>query len=268
DANSTGFLLDDAPGHALRAAGRFASLPVRFFTEPPERALAPAMVGAAAFALAVFLPLRRRELLFWSVWFLACTLPLALLDLARQTRHLEFVRYAILAAPALYALVAASLSNRPGFLRHAPPMVAALACLLALPGAYDGWWKPDWRMLARGLDRQARPGDVTVFYRGLDWWAPGNAFLHTSYYRSTPQGPIMLLDEPPHDAAVRALRDAPGVLIVEPGAGGVEDLLPGAQLEGLQFEPGIARMWRATWPDAPAVTTTTSKPTIAPVGGN
>src|SRR5205823_3675066 len=129
----TGFLRDDAaPGHAARTVARLAALPVRYITEPMSTSAVTAAVGGVAFALALLLPLGRRDLLLWGLWLWLTVLPIALLDFARGTKHLEFVRYTLLASPALYAIIAAVLStSRLALLRHLPPAVVALSCALA-----------------------------------------------------------------------------------------------------------------------------------------
>jgi hypothetical protein len=218
-------------------------------------------VGGIAFGLAVLLPLRRRDLLLWGLWLPLTVLPLVILDLARGTKHLEFIRYALLAAPAVYALVAgALLHSRSTIVRHLPPALAVLACLAAMPAAYDAWQKANWRGLVETMDAAARPGDVTVFWAGDDYaHYPNAAYLHTSYYRHTPQGPIVILRNPPDATTLRQLRDAPGVLLVALSGERTNHALPGADLQWLAFEPGAGRLWRATW--AKASTTATTSPT-------
>src|SRR5439155_10798706 len=154
---------DHGPGHAWRTLERFALLPVRYFTEPMSTSLAVAAIGAAAYLLALLLPRRRPQLSLWGLWLWLTIAPLAVLDLVRGTKHLEFVRYTLLASPAMYALLAGALPASSGKLRHLPPLLTALACAMALPAAYSTWWKADWRALAAVLDREARASDVIVF---------------------------------------------------------------------------------------------------------
>ncbi|MGB7160391.1 MAG: glycosyltransferase family 39 protein [Tepidisphaeraceae bacterium] len=248
DPRGTAFLRDDAPGHATRTLLRAATLPARFFTEPAIGLIATAAAGGIAFVLAMLMPLRRRDLLLWALWLPLTILPMLALDLGRGTQHLEFIRYTLLASPAIYALVAGALSTSRGLLRHVPPAVAVLSCLLALPLAYDVWWKANWRGFAASVDANVKPGDVTVFWAGNDFpHYPNAVYLHTSYYRRTPQGPIVLLRDPPDDATLRQLRAAPGVLLVALSAERLDEALPGAQFEWLAFQPGAGRLSRATW---------------------
>jgi mannosyltransferase len=250
DPRSTGFVQDDSPGHLARTAKRITLLPVRYFTEPMSNSVAPAVVGAAGFVLAILLPLRgRRDLLLWALWLWLTILPLVALDIARRTSHLDYIRYTLLASPAMYAIVASALADsRVRWMRHTVPALVAIACVLAVNAAYSAWWKADWRVLAAAIDRDAKPGDVIVFWRGPNYEAyPNAAFLHTTYYRRSPLGPIVLMQRPPDAALAEQLRRAPGVLVISLTSERADDAVPSATLQWRAFEPGAGGLWRATW---------------------
>jgi hypothetical protein len=248
DPRATSFLRDDSPGHFARTIQRVAGLPVRYIAEPMTTSKLIAAAGGVAFLLALLLPIRRRELLLWSLWLWLTVVPIFALDLARQTKHLDFVRYTLLASPALYAIVATLLADRRDSLRHLPPAAAALACVLALPYAYEVWLKPDWRALGRAIDANARGGDVMVFWgreHDGDFSAdPNAAFYYTSFYRRRPFGPIVLMDQAPDEAVRTRLNDSGGLLIVAPRGVPVEEVAPNATVRQLAFEPGAAVLWR------------------------
>jgi hypothetical protein len=79
DPRATAFLRDDSPGHVARTGVRIAALPVRYVAEPMTTSKLFAAAGGVAFVLALLLPLRRREMLFWSLWLWLTVLPVALL---------------------------------------------------------------------------------------------------------------------------------------------------------------------------------------------
>ncbi|MEA2711136.1 MAG: mannosyltransferase, partial [Phycisphaerales bacterium] len=256
DPRATSFLRDDRPGHAARTLLRVAALPVRFIAEPMTTSRGVAAAGGVVFVLALLLALRRRDLLLWSIWLWLTVLPLAALDLCRRTQHLEFVRYTLLASPALYAIAATLLSDRrERWIRHLPPLLVALACALALPAAYSAWWKSDWRALAGEIDRHARPGDVVVFWgydKGGDFAGDPNAsFYYTSYYRRRPLGPIVLMDQPPDDALARQLSEFAGVLVVAPPGQSFDEIARGSPRRRLASEPPAAALWRIDAPTPP-----------------
>jgi hypothetical protein len=85
-----------------------AMLPLRFVREDNYLAAAwvPVAFGvllATALAAAVFRPLRG-----FAVWAFATMACLAAMDVARGTRHISFIRYAIAGAPAMLALMTAA----------------------------------------------------------------------------------------------------------------------------------------------------------------
>jgi hypothetical protein len=250
DDSPAAFPADHAPGHASRTLTRVAMLPIRYFTEPMTHSRPAGAVGAVAFVLAMLLPLRRREMLLWGLWLLLTILPIVVLDCVRRTAHLDFLRYTLLASPALYAMVAcATATSKTRWMRHVPPLLVALSCIMALEAAYRTWWKANWRELAYAIDKHARVGDVIVFCREPTRETyPNSAYVHTSYYRRTPQGPIVLLGIPPDENLLSQLRHAGGVLGVNLNNGFSPDALPGARLQWLAFEPGAGSLWRATWP--------------------
>jgi uncharacterized membrane protein len=251
DPRATTFLRDDhRPGHTTRTLMRFTALPVRFIAEPMTTSRAVALAGGVAYVLAPLLALRRRnEMLLWSLWLWLTVLPLLALDLARGTQHLEFVRYTLLASPALYAMLATMLADHAkSWMRHVVPALAALACALALPAAYSAWWKPDWRALGRAIDAHVRPGDLVVFW-GYDQGGnlvddPNSSFYYTSFYRRKPLvGPTVLLVAPPQGPLPLALPKAQRILVVTAGLRDVSAVMPGARVTRLALEPAAGVLW-------------------------
>jgi hypothetical protein len=223
---------------------------VRFIAEPMTTSRAVALAGGVAYVLALLLALRRRnEMLLWSLWLWLTVLPLLALDLARGTQHLEFVRYTLLASPALYAMLATMLADHAkSWMRHVVPALAALACALALPAAYSAWWKPDWRALGRAIDAHVRPGDLVVFW-GYDQGGnlvddPNSSFYYTSFYRRKPLvGPTVLLVAQPQGPLPLALPKAQRILVVTAGLRDVSAVMPGARVTRLALEPAAGVLW-------------------------
>jgi uncharacterized membrane protein len=246
---TTAFLDDHAPRHLTRTLTRAALLPVRYFTEPSTDSIPPAMIGAVAFLLAILLALRRRDLLLWGLWLWLTILPIFVLDVARHTQHLDLLRYTLLASPALYAMVATATDRaKSPWMRSLAPALITLACVAALPRAYEVWWKADWRGIAKVIDHNARPGDVVVFFRGdaYDDYPPA-AYLHTSYYRQSKYGPVVLMHDPPDAELLKQLHSAPGVLVLAFSPERLAESFDHAQLQWLGYEHGAGGLWRAKW---------------------
>jgi hypothetical protein len=264
DPISTHFLRDDAPNRVTGNLQRLGLLPARFFSEPTSASrVAAAVAGGVALLLAPLLAVRRRagDLTLWALWLWLTILPPVALDVLRGTQHLSYIRYTLLASPALYAIVAALLFDRRAeddqaadaprgrrrrrWIRHLPPALVALGCALALPVAYQAWWKADWRALGRAIDQHRAAGDVVIFYgRGVSG-DPNCNFLYTSFYRRPPYGPTVLMDRPADPALAQQLEAARGALIIAADGDDLSSVIPGARLRRLAFEPGAASLWRA-----------------------
>jgi len=280
DPQQTFFLADDAPNRVIGNLQRLGALPVRYFTEPMSHSLpAAAITGGIALLLMPLLAVRRRDLALWPLWLWLTILPLLLLDVARGTQHLTYIRYTLLASPALYGIVAALLFDRRDaddandandathapasdasgatdasgppprrrgrWIAHLPPSLVAIACLTSLSYAYSAWWKADWRSLAQQIDRARQPNDVVIFFGHGRVDNPNSNFLFTSFYRHQPYGPTVLMDRPPDEALARELEPFRGLLIVALDGEELTRAFPRASFRRVTFEPGAAALWRA-----------------------
>lgn len=106
--------------------------------------------------------------------------------------------------------------------------------------------------MSQAIDRIARPGDVTVFWRGDEYVAyPSIAFAHSQFYRTKPYGPIVLLSKPPDVELMKHLHEAPGVLLLALRAEDAASAFPGATLTWQTYEPGAGALFRVTFPQLP-----------------
>src|SRR5439155_18880793 len=175
------FLSDDRPGHVLRTLARLAAMPMTLLadardqTSPPRIVLGLALLSAVVAAVAR----HRREAALWVMWLGGVLGAVAALDLARQTLHLTFVRYVLLASPALCILLALPARRRWGSL--IPALAIALE-LIALSGG-TAQHTPDLRPMLRYLSEHARPGDVLVLPSRHPLGRDGQVlYLYIAYY--------------------------------------------------------------------------------------
>jgi hypothetical protein len=190
---TTEFLYDPAPGHILRVFKTFLTLPTAFLINLPSASPIWTALGAAILLL-IFSPIgRRRDLLLWTLYFAGTVSLILTLDLLRSTQQLIFTRYTLIAAPALYALIAAVSARLGKIATHAIPATLALVCVFALPRLYDQP-RPDFQDLAHLLD-QASPRDLLIFAApSKRATAPAELYLGYSHY-ANPQHrcPIVLM---------------------------------------------------------------------------
>lgn len=185
----------DGDNSILQTVRRVAELPLRLFTQSPIR---PAWIGCFAGLLYVLPGLmlrRRRDLLLWWIWLVGYVLILAASDLARGARGLEWIRYTLVASPAVYALAAAMLADARGWGRHVVPAVLAIACVAALPAAYEPR-KADWRRMAHFFASRASENDlILVQSAGADDWRARCLYLCLRFYAPRPLLPVAFVSQ-------------------------------------------------------------------------
>lgn len=258
NAGYNAWLYDTAPGRPLRALADLMLIPARLLGVSGAPWLAIGYIAAAAYALPLLLWRRRRELLLPWLW-LACILGVLLvLDVMRSSRHLEHVRYALLAGPGLYLLIAGMLAHLPRW-QHIPPALATLVCIAALPAAWHeaDLLAEDWRGAAAYIRANAQSGDVVVlssesavpYYSNI-------AYLGLSHYLGSMPGPFVLAQERPSPLLLAQLRQRSSGgrtiwLVTVPA-----ELDPNAVLPGVAFrERGdfvpVVLIWRGAWASSP-----------------
>jgi uncharacterized membrane protein len=241
---------DPAAGHVGKTLGRLAVLPMRFFVEPPSAMWIPsACVGALAWVAPLLLIRRHPRLLMWYLWMIAPAVLVGMLDLSRGTKHAELIRYAVVASPGAFVLLAAALnredatSARP-WLQHALPAVATAIALLGLRGAYST--AQDWSNLAATLRTVTRPGDLIVFASaGRDDWYACALYLGTSHYDYPPPAPVVILGQSPHEQLLQSIHQTNTIWLVA----GSPDFPPDRVIPGLVprdhlLFPDVGMLWQ------------------------
>jgi uncharacterized membrane protein len=217
DDSTTRFLHRDASetSRILQTLSDVGAVPLRLLVHTPQRSIPWGWLPGIATLALMFQAtrVRRRELLLPILWFIGIVGVLLVLDLARSTRHLQAVRYALLASPGLYVLIAGALAHTE--LRHVLPALLIVACVvdvLALPAAPE----PDWRPLAEFLDAPERGNDVIAFNRhGISDWFVGfqvMAYRHAS--RQPPGRSIVVVDYPSQTSLAEELKGRPRIWLI------------------------------------------------------
>lgn len=201
-------------GHALRTLRMASMVPLRLLYDPGPRVLAAAEAGRdwrwAAVGVTFLLPLPLlRAHRGMRLWWLMLVLPVAIVaaaDLLEQRRTINLPRYVLPAGVGLYGLIAATgAASATAWRRHALPACAALACVAALPMAWDRT-KPDWRTLAREamMPDDARGRPVILLGTPGSRWRIAIVYMAVCRYAGPPAGPITLVETPEQAAAAVA----------------------------------------------------------------
>jgi len=158
------WLKDTATGATARTLARALAAPARQLVDHPS--IIASVFGLAIMAAAVGGAWRRREMTLAGVWLASTIGFLLLLDLSRQTRHLDYLRYALDAAPAVAAIVAICLwSCGRAWLLHGVCGGACAAMLALNSWAYESD-EPDYRLLREFMVERVGPGETMLFYSG------------------------------------------------------------------------------------------------------
>jgi uncharacterized membrane protein len=213
----TAWMKENVPDHFERTVQRLLKIPGRFLLDPAQWLIVS--VGVAGVILLLAGLLTGRKALLPALWLIMAIGFVAANDFSRSTYQLEVIRYTVLATPAFYLLVAATLGEGKSHpaavrrLRWMPIGVALGLCLLGFwPMANNGSMPVHatsgkigerWQAMARELDKIAGSGDVILFAptdqdttltSPLQRYLPVLRYLRKShsvvFLESTPQSPL------------------------------------------------------------------------------
>jgi uncharacterized membrane protein len=198
--------------HVAYTLFRVVGLPAQFlFGEARSREMTPWLV-MVIFAMTIVLPAARlvwrRDLMLWVLWGVGTIGFVAGMDLLRQTTLLAYLRYTILASPAIYAAIAAFDWPGRAALRDGLAMAAILLmAICATQRAVDGVPpKEDWRRLARDVQGFAEPGDLLAFHNSDPWISSGTWYMALKYYQPESNHPWVILSDHPSEELLGELR--------------------------------------------------------------
>jgi len=245
--------LQEAPNanHAKLTLYRIIGLPTENLLGEARGEALTSSVVLAIFLFTIPLPairlIRRRDLLLWVLWAWGTILLVAAMDLARQTTLVGYMRYTILASPAIYAIIAAFDWPRRNFLRDVVAISAiGLLAIVAIQRDVDGVRaKEDWRKLAENVNHFAGPGDLLVFTTWDPWASSGTWYMGYKYYSPDSHHPWLILNGRADAAVLQQLRSRQCLWLIGlyPEFQGPE-LLPGWRAEVVinSSAGGVCRM--------------------------
>jgi hypothetical protein len=206
---STLFLTSHQPHHLQTTLIRLGIAPLSMLFPIGPLMLIPAIGFGLVLPLLPIRILRNRPaLVMWCCWLLGSLLLIAGMDLARRTDHLYFIRYILLAGPAVYALVPLLACGYRSWLCHVVCAGLTVMCLFNLPGAYAPV-PGDPRQLVRDLI--ARPGAADLLIVAAE---PGRVLdaedelLCVSRYLQPLPCRVMILTHPPDRELLEEARRA------------------------------------------------------------
>jgi len=191
-----------APEIAMRSLPAFINtLPERYFLHLP---FDYTITRPAFFILLCLLPcvaiLWRRDLLLPWLLFICTAFFVVGLDLARGTFHSINIRYTLLAAPAIYMIVAAGIFTGPRktFLNSIGTIIVVSVLLYNLPTAFEEY-RDNWFELSQKLDHNGSSSSPVVLVNpgGPDFEYWSNFIWYTlCYYSYRRDRSVAVIDKP------------------------------------------------------------------------
>jgi hypothetical protein len=217
------FLHEAGPDHLRLTFWRIVTLPMSLLADirPIPRWYA---VGGLWYVLLAVIGWRSSWI--WPMLYLAVVGLLGALDLAHSTAHLAYVRYALLASPAVYGMLAASVCFHRLMGRILCGAVTVF-CLIALP-YHSLPPNEDFRDFGNTMLASVHPGDLIVFAGPAETYSPQILFLAASHYAGPLPGPVLLLESPATSQLMAKVKDRNQIwLAADPAVPSVRIWLPG-----------------------------------------
>jgi uncharacterized membrane protein len=237
------WLKDTGPGRTGRLATNLFRLPVRYFTDTETFGLPVTAIAIFGAALALLLPVgyvRRPDLRLWITLAVCPVAMVAFADARGSTVELSWLRYTLMAAPAVYVLVAAAVPR--GRWSFAPTAVAAMAALSSVQTAYVPSWKIDFSSPAALIARNYA-GDALVI-SGPSPVQSSIAFAAFQHYLPAVPDPSMILTKPMPPALVNRLRGRHVFVVWQWQDRAVRDLIPGFVRDSVGGVPHLVTFYR------------------------
>lgn len=237
----------DGPSDLRSTIVRACELPIRFFIRPMSHYVFATCMASAFYILPIFLIRRRPDLLLWWMLLTIGIGTMAVSDLRHGTDSLDYQRYALPEAAAVFALAAAVCAPMK-FWRHAAPALLVLGCILSLPEVYTRiqFFKQDFRPYVAQVDA-ALPASTPILFIRNDFDDANDAPLCLSLrHYSDVDRRVLFVADPAGNPAVgpavmRQLAGTPDIWFIASGSRAAIDpttLIPGSRiLSRVQFSP-------------------------------
>jgi uncharacterized membrane protein len=237
---ATLFLTSAQPDHFELTLMRIAVAPIELLSSiPPTLAIPAAILGIALYTVGLIPWVSRRNpwILMWTSWLIGTVAVVACLDLTRHTDHLYFIRYTLLAGPAVYALIPILFKSRP-LIMHLICFACVMALCTNLPALVKATNAP--RQI---LFPTPGPQDLLIVAAPETHdFACEDELLYVSRYLPHPSCPVALLHGPANaEILTRAHRSRLVFLITE--TSNYHYYLPGTTLLRTQTFPRLGITW-------------------------
>ncbi len=201
DAKSNGFF-----DVALQAANSIARLPFNLVAAIRSDQQPSAAMSIVILPLALLALRQNKDLWIWLTFTIGTIGFVFFLDLIRSTQHLSYVRYTVLAAPAVVAVICITASASGRIVTHVLPASLVLLSVLHFDRPIPTE-APRYEQAGAIIAAQTKPGDVLLveFIEPAIPWKGGGAMLEASHIGALTGRYIAIIDRPISDDLQRQL---------------------------------------------------------------
>jgi uncharacterized membrane protein len=245
DDPSTTFLTAGIPHHAWVTALRILLAPLLMLFPVSGIAVPLAAIAGLAIYSGPFLKRvtgSQEFVSFWGCWLIGTVSVVAALDFTRQTDHLFFIRYILLAGPAVYAIIPMIALNFGRRACHVAGCVVLIGCTFNLPGIYllD---PADPRRMVRDLMSPPGKDDLLIIATDpADIQSAEVELIRIVRYLKPYDCKVAVLTRPATAEVLNAARKSRLVFIVTRGQSPQPYLKDTEVLESRAY-PGLGRIW-------------------------
>lgn len=239
----------------------FIAGPIRQLIDRPLNRDRTLLFTGLAFVVPWLVARRLPALRPWTLWLCATLFGLLLLDVARQSEHLAYVRYTAAASPAVVPVLIGTAWAIRRWAGYAVAVLLVLASGVYLNAnvgvAADS---PGFGHVARAVARRAGPGEAIITYHGDGpFWSGRVIQLHLSHEPGFFPRPIIDLSKPmPRELEDQLPRRS--WLIALAYRGPIEAVVPGARVVSARSVDDGIDLYELALPPLAAPTTASTSP--------
>jgi uncharacterized membrane protein len=253
------FLYESGTDHISNTLLRLLYLPAALVTDKWPRGSFAAdlpllIVSVMAYLLLPIMLIRRRSSPIWLLWLAATAGMLCISDCWRGTDMLKYLRYTILAGPAVYAALCIFPRISNSIFTYLPSVaVIALSAAFSIQQMRGSdVSKEQWRSFSEMIAAKTNPDDLLVFTGNSVWLSPGIWYMGFNYYHPESHHPWLILHEPAGPDLLHQLQSRKTVWVIgfDPAQEGPR-MLPGWKYVGYQYrEQSVGTIGQMLSPDS------------------
>ena len=244
DDPSTTFLSAGVPHHEWVTLLRMLLAPLLMLCPVPRLAVPLAAIFGSVIYIGPFLNRisgKSDSIAFWGCWLTGTIGVVAALDFSRQTDHLFFTRYILLAGPAVCAIIPMIALHFGQRICHLTGCIVLSACAINLPGIYLADPADPRRMVREMIVRPGKDDLLIIASQPVDLPNAEVELLRIARYLNASECRVAMLTQPADAEVLAAAHQSRWIFVVTRGES-PEGYLKGAAVMDARAYPGLGRI--------------------------